>query len=150
VGDIADSRAKYYENIESKMNLGRAMSKIVIEVESSDTAEILKIIKRLQNQVKANRDEFSEQLHEDRLKELAPGTEPFLPDAKIRSVLYTGIHSRYNMEIAGLETLGDLIKMSRKDLIQIKSVGHMVVNEIDNFLWTAYGMRLPKNSNQIL
>lgn len=125
------------------------MSKIVIEVDKSDTPEIRKIIKRLQNQVKENRDEYSEQLHEERLKELSPGSEPFLPYAKIRSVLNTGIHSRYYMEIAGLETLGDLIKMSRKDLIQIQSVGHMVVNEIDSFLWTVYGMRLPKNSNQI-
>lgn len=131
------------------MNIGSYMSKIVIEVESSDTPEIRKIIELLRKQVKANRDQYSEQIHEDRLKLLAPGTEPFLPHAKIRSVLNLGIHSRNQMEIAGLETLGDLIRMSRKDLMQIERVGHMVVNEIDIILWSVYGKRLPKNSNQI-
>lgn len=124
------------------------MSKIVIEVDSSDTPEIRRIIERLKKQVKANRDQYSEQVHEDRLKQIAPGNEPFLPQTKIHSVLNLGIHSRYHIETAGLETLGDLIGMSRSDLMQIQSVGHMVVNEIESFLWVVYGKRLPVSSSQ--
>lgn len=125
------------------------MPKIVIEVDSSDTAEIRKIIEQLKKQVKENRNQYSELVHEQRLKMIAPGIEPFIPHEKLKSVLNLGVHCRYEMEMAGIDTLDDVIKMSRKDLILITNVGHMVVNEIDSFLWTEYGMRLPKNSNRI-
>lgn len=124
---------------------GICMPKIAIEVESSDNVALRKIIEQLKTQVKENRDLYSERMHENRLKQLAPGNEPFVPNAKIMSVLNLGIHSMVQLEIAGLETMDDLLKMDRKHLMKINKVGHTVVNEIETFIWTVYGKRLPKD-----
>lgn len=121
------------------------MPKIVIEVESSDNVALRKIIEQLKIQIKENRDLYSERMHENRLKQLAPGNEPFVPNAKIKSVINLGIHSMIQIEIAGLETMDDLLKMNRKSLMQINKVGHTVVNEIETYIWAVYGKRLPKN-----
>jgi len=122
------------------------MSKIVIEVDSSDNAALRKIIQQLKNQVATNLYSNIEQKHEERLDEIMPGSEPFLPNTKITSVINIGIHGRIQFEIAGVETLGDLIKMDRKSLTQIDKISHKIVNDLETLLWKVYGKRLAKTN----